>query len=85
MPRRRLQSQRSSVRDNTERKLIKPMETINRPTLERYLASSDLTPEQKAQLLQELADSKGDRAVLTKAMQLNGRKSMTKVPHIAHK
>lgn len=61
------------------------MDKITIETLERYLSTSTLTEEQKSALREEFTATAGDRQVLNKAVHLNGRKSMTKVPSINHK
>jgi hypothetical protein len=61
------------------------MEKVTRESLERYLETSTLSDSQKDALRQEFVASDGDRQVLNKAITMNGRKSMTKVPTIIHK
>jgi hypothetical protein len=61
------------------------MEKVTRESLERYLETSDLSDSQKDSLRKEFVASDGDRQVLNKAITMNGRKSMTKVPTITHK
>jgi hypothetical protein len=57
-------------------------DTINQATLDRYLETSPLTDAQKDTLQAEFKTKGGARSVLDKAVQLSGRKSMTKVPCI---
>ena len=61
-----------------------PKEKITRATLDRYLEHSTLDDAQKKALEEEFTKTGGDRRVLNKAVQLNGRKSMTKVPKVSH-
>jgi len=58
---------------------------MNEQTLERYLASSNLTEEQKKSLRAEYKSVSDKDEVYTKAVRLNRRKAMTKKPVITTK
>jgi hypothetical protein len=60
-------------------------DTITAETLDKYLDQSKLTDRQKRELRMELKHRNGSRAVLVKAVSLNGGAAMHKASRIPNR